>query len=313
MRVLIRIIVVLAVLFCGYWFAGAHLFERGVQRWLTAQQQEGRVAEAQDLTVSGFPTEFRGSAGQVAILDPDSGYGWQANGPTVAMPSWWPLQVNVALPEKQVIETPTGQIDLSAEDMTGRIDLGFDLAPRHLLAQSGPLRAEMAAGALTADSLRYESDGGNGRLHHVTMNGTGMGLNVAPLDLTGGTLDVDADVTLAEQLDDLPDAVGVGIDTILLREARLQFDGFAVKASGTVVSDGRGFAAGDVTLQLTGWAAALEVARNAGLIEAHQADTLEGGLRLMSGGGDTVELPLTLSGGVVRFGPFPLGAAPRMR
>lgn len=312
MRTLIGILLAAALAFCGWWFVGAHLFRSGVEDWFTAQREEGRSAEVQGLEVEGFPLRFRIASGPVAIHDPESGWGWQVPEAEVTMPAWWPLRVAFALPERQVLDTPAGQVDLTVAGAGGRFRLSPSLAPVAAEANTGALTAAMDRGLLTATALRMQSDRTAPDAHDLTLEADGLGLETDMVTLTGGTLRAAAAVTLAEPVEDLPDAVAVPVDSILLRQTEMRFDQAALSVTGELLADGRGFAAGTLNLRLENWPAALEVATRAGLIPENRVRTLEGGLRLMAGG-DTLELPLTLSGGEIRFGPLPLGPAPRLK
>lgn len=312
MRTGLTILILTVAAFCGYWFVGAHLFQRGVEDWLAAQAEAGRSAEVQELEIAGFPTRFAATSGTVVIVDPETGWGWQTPSAAVSMPSWWPFRVTADLAEQHVLDTPRGQFDITAQDLTGRIGLSPRLAPVDLHARSNAIRAVGAGGSLQASEFLFDSTRLDGATHHATLSVQGLGLEAGRVTLIGGTLTAEADVTLAERLDDLPDAVGLPIDTITLRDGELRFDRVAVRASGTLVADGRGFAAGELTLRLENWPEALEAAVAAGLIQENRVGLLEGGFRMMADG-DVLELPLTLAGGDIRFGPFPLGPAPRLR
>ncbi len=311
MRALVTLLIVLAAAFSGYWFLGAHYFRQGVENWFAAQTEAGRSAEVQGLEIEGFPTAFRATSDTIVIADP-SGWGWQTPSAAVSMPSWWPFQITAKLPEHQVVETPRGQLDVTVQDLTGRFDLSPSMAPKALHVESGMLQAAGADGTLRAGGFRFDSARRDGFTHHVTVTADGLGLEGGPVNLTGGALSVEGDITLAERVQDVPDAVAVPIDTLSLTKAEMRFADAAVTATGKLVSDGRGFAAGDLTLRLENWQEALDAAVSAGLIPENRIGMLEGGFRMMAEG-DTLELPLTLSGGEIRFGPLPLGPAPRFR
>ncbi|MDB6453817.1 DUF2125 domain-containing protein [Falsirhodobacter sp. 20TX0035] len=311
MRALVTLLIVLAAAFSGYWFLGAHYFRQGVENWFAAQGEAGRSAEVQGLEIGGFPTAFRATSDTIVIADP-SGWGWQTPSADVSMPSWWPFRITARLPEHQVVDTPRGQWDVTVQDLVGRFGLSPSLAPDTLHVDSGALQATGADGTLRLGNLRFDSARGEGFTHHVTLTAEGLGLEGGPVNLSGGSLAVEGDITFAERIDDLPDAVAVPIDRLSLAKAELRLADAAVTATGDLVSDGRGFAAGELTLRLENWQAALDAAVAAGLIPANRVDMLEGGFRMMAEDG-VLELPLTLSGGDIRFGPLPLGPAPRFR
>lgn len=312
MRTGLTLLILIVAAFCGYWFAGAHLFQRGVEDWLAAQAEAGRSAEVQELDIGGFPLRFAATSGPLVIVDPATGWGWQTPSAAVTMPSWWPFRVTADLAERHVLDTPRGQFDITAQDLTGRIDLSPTWAPVGLHVRSDAVTAMGVDGSVQASDLLFDSVRQDGSVHRATLSVQGLGVEAGPVALAGGTLNVQADVTLAERLDDLPQAVGLPIDTITLHDGELRFDQVAVSASGTLISDARGFAAGELVLRLENWPEALKAAVAAGLIPENRVGLLEGGFRMMADG-DVLELPLTLAGGDIRCGPFPLGPAPRFR
>ncbi|MCJ8138718.1 DUF2125 domain-containing protein [Falsirhodobacter halotolerans] len=306
-------VIILCALFALYWVGGHHLFSNGLRDWLAAQERAGRMAQVQDLTTGGFPADFAADGKGVLISDPASGWGWMAEGAHVSVPAWWPFRVNAQVTGRQVIDTPTGQIDLLAEGMAGHVGLNATLAPVSGELTSGPIHAATAQGTLRADDLRIGSDRTEGRTHRLTADANGLAVEAGDIRLGDGRLHLIADVTLAEVVEGLADAVAVPVDALRIEAGELRLGDMAVQISGDLVSDGRGFAAGDLTLRMENWPAALKLAVDTGVLPAGQARTLEGGFRLMAGGGDALNVPLSLDGGMIRLGPLPLGPAPRFR
>lgn len=306
-------IIILGVLFTLYWFGGHHLFSNGLRDWLAAQERAGRTAQVQALQTGGFPLEFGADARGVLISDPATGWGWMAEGAQVSVPAWWPFGVDATVTGRQVIDTPAGQIDLLAEGMAGHVGLNATLAPVSGWLASGPIHAASGQGVLRADDLRIAGDRTGGRTHRVTADAGGLAVESGDVRLADGRLHLIADVTLAEVADGLADAVAVPVDGLRIEAAELRMGDMAVQVTGDLVSDGRGFAAGDLTLRMENWPAALQLAVDTGLMPAGQARTLEGGFRMLARGGDALDVPLTLEGGMIRLGPLPVGPAPRFR
>jgi hypothetical protein len=68
-------------------------------------------------------------------------------------------------------------------------------------------------------------------------------------------------------------------------------------------------------VKITNWRDLLRVARNAGLLPEPLMPTIERAFEILaglSGPADTLDAPLTFAGGIVSFGPLPLGPAPRL-
>lgn len=306
-------IITLGVVYALYWLGGYYLFSNGLRDWLAAQGQAGRMAEIQSLETGGFPLTFAADAQGIVMADPATGWGWMAEGARVSAPAWWPFGVDATVSGRQVIDTPAGQIDLLAEGLAGHVGLNATLAPVSGWLSAGRIEAASGQGTLRADDFRMTSDRTEGRTHRITSDATGLAVEAGDIRLDNGRLHLVADVTLAEVVDGLADAVAVPVDGVRIETGELRLGDMAVLVTGDLVSDGRGFAAGDLTLRMENWPAAMQVAVEAGLLPAGQARTLEGGFRMLSGGRDALTVPLTLDGGMIRLGPIPVGPAPRFR
>lgn len=311
MRVILGVVLALAVAYGGYWFVGSRLFERGVQDWFAAQAVQGRVAEHEGLAVTGFPSRFDLTVDAPHIADPQTGWGWRADFAQMFMLSYKPNHVIVALPDAQVLETPFGEVAVTGTGVRGSARMGLNLAPVRLAATGQAMHASLPEASLGADSFRFGSQLIEGRTHDVGLEADGLAVTAPRITLTGGILRLRGTVTLTEPVADAP-LIGTPMDAVSLTEAVLQWGALSVGVAGDLVADAEGFASGMLNLKVQDWPAALQAAVEAGIIADNQARTLEGGFRMMSQG-DTVEMPLTLAGGVVRFGPLPLMDAPRMK
>ena len=60
----------------AWWYAGGAGRARGFEAWLAKQRGRGWQAEASRVEVTGFPTEFRLAARDVALADPANGWAW---------------------------------------------------------------------------------------------------------------------------------------------------------------------------------------------------------------------------------------------
>lgn len=311
MRVILGVVLALAVAWGGYWFVGSRMFESGVEDWFAAQNEAGLVAEREALSVSGFPSRFDLNVTAPRIADPATGWGWRAAFAQVFMLSYKPNHIIFALPDDQIIETPAGEVALTGTGIRGSVRVGADLSPVRMAATGEAIRAARGESEITARSFRIATMLGEGAVHDVAAEVEGLGLIAPGVDLADGSLHLRGKVTLAPQVADVV-PITLPLDALSLQEAVLRFGAISVRLSGDVTADAEGFAAGQMLLRLEDWPAALDAAVRAGLIPENQAETLEGGFRMMAQG-DAVELPLTLARGQVRFGPLPLGPAPRLK
>lgn len=317
MRVIIGTILALAVAYGGYWFVGAHFVERGVENWFETQTEEGLIAERDRISVSGFPNRFDVTVDSPRIADPVSGWGWSAIFAQGFMLSYKPNHIIFALPNDQVIETPLGEVLLSAYEMKGSIRLGLDLSPVRTAATAETVRAIRGTTEMVAERIRFGSVLEDGAVHDVALEATGLGMRIRGEERSGGILDIRGKVTLAPPVADLavadmPAPAALPIDAISITEGVLRFGDIAARVTGDLTADEQGFAAGELLLRMENWPALLDAAVAAGVLPENRAETLEGGFRMMADG-DAVEMPLTLANGVVRFGPLPLANAPRLK
>lgn len=315
MRIILGTVLALAIAYGGYWFVGAHFVERGVEEWFTTQTEAGLVAERDDISVTGFPSRFDITVDAPHIADPQTGWGWRAPFAQGLMLSYKPNHVIVALPDNQVVETPAGEVTVTGQGLRGSIRLGLNLSPVRTAATGQNIRAARGDASLVAQDFRFATQVDDGVVHAVAFQANGIGIKAAGVDLSGGVMNIAAKVTLpAPVADAMPEDIplSVPVDAVDVTEGVLRFGDIAASVTGNLTADDEGFAAGNLLLRVENWPAALEAAVAAGIIAENQADTLEGGFRMMARG-DAVEMPLTLADGVVRFGPLPLAAAPRLK
>jgi hypothetical protein len=100
-----------------------------------------------------------------------------------------------------------------------------------------------------------------------------------------------------------------------LTRAGYAVEGLSLQASGRLAVDERGRLDGRVTLRAENWRSLVERARAAGLLPALLTDVLENALALAAGRdgrAETLDIPLTLDEGQIRYGLIPLGTAPRL-
>ncbi len=86
--------------------------------------------------------------------------------------------------------------------------------------------------------------------------------------------------------------------------------GIQMRAAGAVTVDSEGVPEGRITVKITNWRDLLQVAGNAGLVPEPLMPTVERAFEILaglSGPRDTLDAPLTFAGGIVSFGPLPLG------
>ncbi|MEO0829344.1 MAG: DUF2125 domain-containing protein, partial [Pseudomonadota bacterium] len=102
---------------------------------------------------------------------------------------------------------------------------------------------------------------------------------------------------------------------INLRDAHAEWGKLRLRLAGKVSADSSGRADGEIVVKATNWREILDLGVASGAIGSANASALRRGLDLASklkGDPETLDIPLTFSGGRTRLGPLPIGPAPRM-
>ena len=142
MRKLVWLVAIAAALWSGYWVVGAQGIERGLGHWLEERRGEGWQAEAVSVETSGYPLSFETRLEGIALVDPESGLGWEAPDFRFEAQSHAPTRVAATWPGRQRLITPFEQIDIEAGDM--RAALGLVPGPALVLDTSDVVLAEVS-------------------------------------------------------------------------------------------------------------------------------------------------------------------------
>jgi hypothetical protein len=326
MRRLIWLVLVAAVLWGGYWFAGATVLERGVRDWLA----DAPPVQAASADVAGFPSRFDLTLTDLRAGDAAMGQAvWQAPFVQLFALSYKPWHLIAALPPEQTLTLPDGTVlQFTAEKLqaslvvTPSTDVALD---RTAVAGSGlVLRAQDRPGvALGSLQFNTRRDPSRTDTHEIWMGLTGLRpdpglitpLPDRPLPTGDATLHVDAFLGLTAPLDRFAGQTRPVPRLIELRELRFSWGDIRVEASGQLVPDAMGLAQGQIDLRLSGWTSALDVAVATGLMRPGIAATWGELARRLAETSPTpgqLDLPLVLADGRMRLGPVPMGLAPRL-
>ncbi|MDN5786342.1 DUF2125 domain-containing protein [Pseudorhodobacter sp.] len=328
MRWLIRIVLVLAVLWGGYWYIGQRAFEAGAANWFAQMQASGKQAENAGLEVHGFPNRFDLTITAPKIFDPDQGMGWQADFLQILTLSYTPWHVIAAFPPEQRITLPHETITLNTAKMQASVvvspepDLPLDRITlvADALTAAGDIGWRVAAG-----SLRFATkiDPTRENSHEVGLEVSDITPDASLTALVNGALPaqikmvrLDAYAGFSAPIDRFVLTTNPQLDSLEIKDLRVLWGDVTVSASGSLQVDAAGFATGGVTLQLENWRLALDIAQAMGMIapEARNIwDSAASLLALQSGGKDAIQLPLSFVDGETRIGPVQVGPAPRMR
>lgn len=342
MRKLLVFILLCTALWSGYWFVGAGAIRQGVEDGFAGVAAEGLVAEKSALTVAGFPNRFDVTVEGLQLADPDQAFGWTAPFVQVFAMTWKPWHVIAAFPPEQQVSTPDGVIDLGSDQLKAsfRAKPSADLPLAAIILESDRLAATSSAGwtaatgrsvvSLSADEeVPGAGDAPNTYLFSadlaeitpdpsflaavkaVTIEG------LPASDLPGTVDSVRAGVFLSftapldrHSGDTRPQPTKVDISTFAISWGQM-----SVSAKGLVQADDQGFAAGEITVEVTNWNRLPALLVASGLIKPEMAPTIARGMQVLAAQSpdlSVLTLKLTMADGRMSFGPFPLGPAPLM-
>jgi hypothetical protein len=333
-RAAVALVVVCALLWSAWWALGAAAHDRGLNGWLAERRAEGWQAEAASLETTGFPTRFDTRLTDLRLADPARGWAWSAPSFDILMQAWAPNAAAVVLPPEQTLAVPGARATLRSQTMRGDVRFvpGPSMALDALSAEILGLTAEATAGwTAAADALSARL----ARADPATTpeHGYDLSLNAAAVTLPKPLLDaLDPAGALPETFDSLvidlraaldrpldrrtAESVTPGITALSLRTVEARWGSLELTAAGRLRADAEGYAEGDLQIRARNWREILRAAVAAGALHRDVASALEAGLGLiaaLSGDRDTIEAPLSFSGGNARIGPVPVGRAPRLR
>ncbi|NUB44434.1 DUF2125 domain-containing protein [Fertoebacter nigrum] len=325
MRALVRVVLVLAVLYAGYWFVGSRALERGAEAWFQQQAAAGFIAERESLSVQGFPSRFDLTVNGLRLADPATGIGWEAPFVQVFSLSYKPWHVIAAFAPQQIVRTPSDDVTLDAAKLQASVIVtpGPALALDRVALAGEGLRATSSIGwSLAADSARFATRrlDGTDNAHDIGIEATNISPDASLLTALGaaslpGQIDLarlTATASFSAPLDRHAGATRPQLLALEIGEGLLRWGDLGLFARGSLVADAQGQAEGRVEFRLDNWPKAVDLAVALGLMTPEVAPTWRNALTLLAAGGNTVEVPLTFAQGRMSLGPLPIGPAPRL-
>lgn len=331
MRRLLWALGLIAILFCGWWFVAAELVSRSVSYWFDAQRSRGWQAEHAGLETTGFPFRHTTRLDAPMLADPGTGAAWQADALTLDSPAIWPGDQRVLFPDSdQLVAWLDRRTTLRAKDMIARLTLapGPSLTLRNLgltaaewSLSDGQNTQQAAAAGLTLTMTQTDTP----ELYQITM--------AAPAFAPGEVLRrlARAAPGLPRSFDSLEINADVGFDRVWdrralehrrpqprslhLRRADVWWGDLRLSAAGRLEIDETGVPTGSIELRAENWRDMLRMANQSGLLNrsaTESAESLLGFLAGLGGQPDILEARINFRGGVMAFGPVPIGPAPRL-
>lgn len=309
-----------AVLWGAYWGVQAHGLRGEIRDWFDARRAEGWVAEYDALRVRGFPSRLDATITQPRLADPESGLSWEAPFLQILGLSYKTGHVIVAFPDRQTFGSGGTTHEVTSDGLRASLVTEADGTLLRLNAEAETLNitrdgADIALAAVLANFHRIAGQDTGYRL------ALGAGAVATPqgalsrgrsngLDIEGRFV-FDRPWTLGSLAGPRPQPASID-----LAKAEYRLNDLDLQLAGRVEIDSLGRPDGRMTLRAENWRSLLDSARDSGDLPEALAETLIRGLTLaagLNGRQDTIDLPLTLSGGEVSLGIIPLGEAPRIR
>jgi hypothetical protein len=332
LRILLVIVLGAAALWTGYWFVGARGMDQALAGWFEARRADGWVAHYDELSVTGFPNRFDVNLAGPELADPDTGLAWQAPFFQILALSYRPNHVIAVWPPESRLATPHETYGLEADDM--RASLVLRPGPRlaldraTLTARTLNITRDARAGTTAVADLSLAAErapADDAPAYRLGLRAQGLAPPIpwrnrvdpqGSLPDTFDTVRADLTVTFDKPWDRTAiEEARPQPRRIRLRLAEARWGRLELAAAGELDVGDDGTPEGEITVKARNWREILELSVRAGALNESLAATLRDGLALvarMAGHPETLDVPLSFSGGRVRLGPVPLGRAPTL-
>ncbi|SDC97229.1 DUF2125 domain-containing protein [Ruegeria marina] len=327
---LVRVALLAAALWSGYWAVAGFGLRGSVTGWFSVQAERGWQAEYSDIRLSGFPFRHRITIDAPALADPSTGTAWRADRLALESPAIWPGRQTLHFPETaQRLSYYDHTLVIEAEAMRADLNLapGNALTLQSMALTSGEWSVSRGAEVLAdADALSLsmvQQDAPEHYRIHAEAPDFSPGKDMRRL--LGGSeqlprsfdrLELDLNVAFdkpwdrsaLEQSRPQPRVIDLKLAEAVWGELRLF-------AAGKVTVDEYGVPTGEVALKAENWREMVNMAQQSGALPARAAEPLTRVLNMLAGLGgnpEALDLELGFRGGYVTLGPIPLGPAPRL-
>lgn len=321
MRRVLGALVVVAVLACLGWAAGAYALRHGASAAVQMLRDQGRGG-AGAVTVAGFPSQF-----SVTLKNPQLHQGlvaWQGDWLRLSLPSYAPWRLQLDLSAAQSLRIGFLNYLLRGDDMRAALVLrpAPTLAVQSAALDAGPLVAMIDGGgpAFSAEGLRLAlaatGDGGASYALSVGLNGFSLpALLLAPYGLAerAEALEVTARVQLSAPLDRHTTANPPRLQVLELESAQLLWGAAGLLAEGTLHPDALGQAEGQITLTSPNWREVVALALALRLVQPPYAAALSEQLAPLADATGALSVDLAFREGQAWLGPVLLGSAPYLQ
>lgn len=331
MRRVIWAVLVLALIWGGWWIWAAQAARQTTEQWFADRRAEGWQADFAALDISGFPLRFDAMMTLPALADPDTGVAVTTSGVTFSAPAWWPGDVTVRLPQDPItFASPESRATLNMDQAVAELRLhpGSALELEEALLTSGawslsaPLGDILSAADLNA-SVRQV--GAGQASYSVALSAAGLQPGTVPRaalrvptswPLTFDKFALDMQVAFDRIWDRRAIEVGRPQPRSLRIElAEAAWGDLQLRAAADLTIDAQGTPDGTLSLQARNWREMLTLAEAAGVLPSAvrpQAESVLSALAQATGDPRSINVDLTLRNGLILLGFVPLGQAPQV-
>lgn len=331
MRKLIALIVVLTMLYGGYWFVGrSQIQSRLTDAIVQVDASEMNVTYA-SLATRGFPSRFDTTVTDLVIEDPNARVRWETPIFQLLALSYQPNNVRAYFPEEQVFIIDGARYTLFTNAMVARghvsasAALAFQQAELELLnprlrtegGEELTLERLFAAMRLTPDTTQSYDVFFEARSIVLPENIRNL---IDPQGLQPPimqSLRLDSDLVLSDPIElNRAYAVALSITNLSIKEFALAWGEMSVSVIGDVAPDDAGVLDGSITISARNWQQALDLAVASGALKNDRifllteiAKNFDETPQIL----DTLTVTFSIVNGEMALGGFALGPAPLLR
>ncbi len=315
MRRLTIIVVVLAAVYSGYWAVGSRSVSNGAQNAIAQMQDQGWQIDLSELSTKGYPSRFDTTLTDLTLAPPTGNWRYRAPFVQSFALSYAPNEVIAVLPDTQTLDLPGQELTITADKLRAstKVAASTDLTYQGFTAEGDQIRIASTLNwsldvVRLLAAMRPSASGETSydlyaELREVTLDTT-------PIEF----LTADAVLTFDKPLNRATFAAmetDPVVPTMLsVNDITLKWDDVLLRAKGDldVIA---GVPAGRITLTIANWEQVIATLTRSGVLDPNLGDTYRNVAALLSGGSDTLDVPLIFRDGFVSAGPLPLGPAPR--
>ena len=329
MKRLTYFVVILALIYGGYWFVGSNAVENGAKTQLEKMANEGWDVSYGDLGTKGFPSRFDTNLTDISLATPDRQLRYAADMVQVLALSYQPNRVIVALPPQQTVTIDDTSFQIESEGLRASVGVAANTA---LSLDNIAAEASSIAIAVTSDlkitansfltALRESGGLPNTYDAYFTLkNITAPQHVLAQLDPSGelahsiDVITIDGSFSLDRPLDrhTLPkwETEPGQLRGVTLRSLDLKWGPFSITGDGSFTVDETGTPEGTITFTANDWQGMLDAAVSAGLVPDQYQFMARSMGQTLAQGSEELVLPITVQNGNLSVGPLPLGPAPK--